>query len=174
MASTSNSLILGDDKVSIHDPCADIKDDYGSFKKAHVDNKDSPKSFYVIYSAKHYGYGEVKNVPADPLSGSSETVSLESGGAIESAQGYDLHDPAIALFRQAGLIGNSQQYRSTEDDLTQAFPSGVQAAVVTGGVWNLYGAKNCKGPVLKTLEKGMYLEGIDMEGQIKSVERVML
>ena len=39
----------------------------------------------------------------------------------------------------------------THIDMTQAFPCGVQAAVVTGGVWNLCGDKNCQGPILKTL-----------------------
>ena len=79
------------------------------------------RTFYVIYSTKHYGHNGVYNtVPSDPLSGSSETVPLRCGQIIASAQGYDLHDPAIVLFRQAGFIGNSQQYRSTQDDLTQA------------------------------------------------------
>ena len=81
-----------------------------------MDNSENPRSFYN--SEKHYATnytGQSTLVPPDPLSGSSETVQLKYDAA--SAQGYDLHDPAIYLFEHATFMGTSIEVRGDEKDL---------------------------------------------------------
>ena len=181
MASTSNALILGNDAVEIYDPCSHVKEDYGPYQQAKVDNSASPKSFYVVYDKRHYGTSEgvatrAQLVPPDPLGGNlSQTVS--TGFDIESAQGFDIRDPSIVLFEHPNYIGNARQYRSSQRDVSRSFPtgdhwSGVSSFIVTGGKWKLYGAKNMRPPLLRTVTTGCYTWAGSANDKVLSIERV--
>lgn len=185
MSSTSNALILGDDAVEIYDPTSDIAQEYpivggAAYTKARVDNTDYPKSFYIVYDKTHYGTREGMAtrsalVPKDPSSGSSETVVTNF--PIVSCQGFDVRDPSIILFEHPDFTGNSMQYRSSRRNITSSFHpndswNGVSSIIITGGTWNLYGAKNLKAPLLYTLTKGTYrMKGGD---EVQSVERIKM
>ena len=181
MASTSNALILGNDAVEIYDPSTHVIEDYGSYKKAKVDNSASPKSFYVVYDKEHYGTSQgsatqAHLVPPDPL-GSDLSQTVTTSFDIASTQGFDIRDPAIILFEHPNYIGNARQYRSSQRDVSRSFPrgdhwSGVSSFIVTGGKWNLYGAKNMKPPLLKTVTTGFYTWAGSANDKVMSIERV--
>ena len=184
MASTSNPLILTNDagdKVQIYDPEHDIIDDYGRYSHASMDNRDSPKSFYVVYDKTDYGQSEgvattATLVPSDPLSGASgPTINLSY--SVASAQGFDLKSPGIILFEHPNYIGNAKQFTSSKRDLRPYFPpgdnwSGVSSIIVTGGKWRLWGGRNFKPPQINgDLEKGCYsFKGRD---KVQSIERLV-
>ena len=181
MASTSNALVLGNDAVQIYDPSSKIIEDHGSYKQAKVDNSASPKSFYVVYDKEHFGTSEggatkAQLVPPDPLGGDlSQTVTTSFN--IASAQGFDIRDPAIVLFEHPSYTGNSRQYRSSQRDVSRSFPtgdnwSGVSSFIVTGGKWSLYGTKNMKPPLLKTVTAGCYTWAGSANDKVLSIERV--
>ncbi len=180
MASTSNTLVLGQDgTVEIMDLCSNIIQEYGNHRKAKVNNTDFPKSFYVVYDRQHYGTAEdvtkAALVPLDPLSGSSETVC--TGFDIASAQGFDVRVPSIVLFEHPNYTGNARQYRSDQNNIAESFPAGqvagASSAIVTGGKWKLHAGKNLKPPCLQFLQSGCYptLNGDD---RVASLERVSL
>ena len=184
MTSTSNPLILTNDagdKVEIYDPEPDIINDYGRYNHASMDNRDSPKSFYVVYDKTDYGHREgilttATLVPSDPLSGASgPMINLTYPAA--SAQGFDLKSPGICLFEHPNYIGNAKQFRSSKKDLRPYFPSGdnwsgVSSIIVTGGKWRLWGGRNFKPPQINgDLEKGCYsFKGRD---KVQSIERLV-
>lgn len=71
-------------------------------------------------------------MPKHTLSGSSEPVEFEQD--VESAQGFDLHDPGIILFEFVNTFGNAVQYRSSEPDLSEAFVTNVGSAPEESGI----------------------------------------
>ena len=180
MASTSNPLMLPDnDKAKIFHPHSQVEEVFGSCSLARVDNSAHHlKSFYIVYDKGHYGTsGDARShlVPPDPLSGSSETVCTDF--VIKSAAGYDAYDPGIVLFEHPSYIGNSVQYHSSHVDIVHSFPtsdecSGVSSCIVTGGTWKLFGGKNMKPPLLKTVTTGCYPTVEEASEKVKSIERI--
>ena len=66
MASTSNALILGNDAVEIYDPSTHVIEDYGSYKKAKVDNSASPRAFMLSMTKSTMAHHRVQ--PHKPTS----------------------------------------------------------------------------------------------------------
>ena len=118
MTSTSNPLILTNDaadKVEIDDPEHDIINDYGRYNHASMDNRDSPKSFYVVYDKTCFGQSEgvattANLVPSDPLSGASgPTINLTYPAHLLKA--LILNHQGFTFFKHPNYIGNAKQSR---------------------------------------------------------------
>ena len=166
MNNTPNGLILTNDdggKFETHDSEHDIINDYGRYNHASIDNKYSPKTFYVVYDKTHHGQIEGEDttatlVPSDLLSGASgPTVDLPYPAA--SAQGFHLLSQGICLFEHPNYAGKANQFTSSKKDLSPYFPSnwsGVSSIIVTGGKWRLWEGKNFEPPQHEDLEKGCY------------------
>lgn len=172
-------------KMEVYDPESNLREDYDTaFTEGQMDNKDSPKSFYVVYDKTKYGISDgtaaqSKFVPPDPLSGGGETVKF--GFIAQSAQGFDLRTPGIVLFEHPNYIGNARQYRSSQKDISSSFPAqywvGVSSFIVTGGKWKLYAAKNFKPPTISVkgqsiLGPGCYNYDQSFNDKVQSIERV--
>lgn len=181
MAQTTNPLVLETSKgvsQEILAPLPSIDTSLG-FQTAHVQNDDpNTKSFYVVDSASNYGTegagtGTSRLVPADPLSGSSESV--ETGFVAQSAQGFDVNNPGIVLFQHDNFLGYGVEFRFSQPDITHSFPvgqiDGASSLICTGGKWELYTKKNYQGAMI-TMQPGINnsLGEVGLNDKIQSVK----
>lgn len=172
---TSNPLVIGGGAVEIYDPTGDIEEDYGKYLDAKVDNSDKPHVFYVVYDKKDFARSSPvvgTLVPSEPLSGKTETITLAK--PVASAQGFDLSSTGIVLFEHPNYAGNGLKYRGSQKDLRKSFPTdkffGVSSIIVMGGKWEVYGARNHKPPLIKTLTEGLYPAGFN--DKVQSIKRI--
>lgn len=153
-----------------------------NFQTANVENTDTTKtSFYVVYSEADYGSKDVGTaclVPADFMSGSSEPVTTDFN--IQSAQGFNVETPGIALFQHYKFIGYAQGATSSNPDITSSFPigeiDGASSVICTGGEWQLYTGKNFT-EAYYTVQKGQCvttLEDVGLNDKIRSVKFIKL
>ena len=167
MSSTSNACELYDGtlKITIYDPEPNIQEDYsGNYTRGKMDNKSSPKSFYVVYNKINYGRDDGDKtryslVPSDPNSDFGLMVYFDF--TAKSAHGFDVRSPAIVLFEHHHFIGNANDYRSSHQDITPSFPNGATSLIITGGSWRLWGSKNYRPPIIavggeEVLSEGAY------------------
>lgn len=157
---TTNALKLtssdGALTKEIFKPTKSIEEAAG-FKIVQVINEDQDiKSFYIVYGVEDYspnGGGPSALVPPEPLNDMNQSVNTTF--VIRSAKGYDMQSPGIVLFQHPSFCGPSEQYRSTQPDITASFPpvspTGVSSIICTGGEWKVYDKRDSQGSSMTIL-----------------------
>ena len=150
-ASTKAGLYLTTDDEQFEEgpkyvPVYDLPTEDGAFTKAKLEQDGA--SLFVVYGSPNMSTGEKGSEGAKII----DSSNYESAGfTIRSFQGFD--KDGLILFEHANYAGNGVNYRQSDANIKNSFPTndprGVSSFIVNKGVWEFYIRPNFQGGKLK-------------------------